>query len=138
MKGIIAGRVILTFALIYGAYKETGRCTALCLFLIFGGIEGLNYLIKQKIKAERRRYNFPASKGKEKMISPERETEIQQKLKKITGSTVLMPLRYILSAAWLAEVHLGDGDELSVIARDLDTYLESHKEIKKELENIEI
>jgi hypothetical protein len=32
-------RIILTLFLIYGAYKETGPVTAMCLFLIFSYIE---------------------------------------------------------------------------------------------------
>ena len=40
-------RIILTLALIYGAYTETGIWTALSLFLIFIGMEIHGYLIKR-------------------------------------------------------------------------------------------
>ena len=40
-------RIILTLALIYGAYTETGVFTALSLFLIFVAIEAKGFLIKR-------------------------------------------------------------------------------------------
>ncbi len=43
-------RVILTLALIYGAYTETGIFTALSLFLIFSALEAQVYLTKRSRK----------------------------------------------------------------------------------------
>ena len=39
-------RIVLTLILVCFAYKETGIFTAICLFLIFVGIEALSFTIK--------------------------------------------------------------------------------------------
>lgn len=41
-------RIILTLLLIWGAYTETGKWTALCLLLIFMAIEALSLAINKR------------------------------------------------------------------------------------------
>ena len=50
MKIAFIIRGILTFALIYGAYTETGIWTALCLLGIWIAIEALNIITKRDKK----------------------------------------------------------------------------------------
>lgn len=42
---IFSIRVIITLALVFGVYKETGIFTAISLTLIFIGFEGIGYIL---------------------------------------------------------------------------------------------
>lgn len=47
-KWPISARIVLSVILIIGAYKETGIYTAICLFLLFTGLEMIGFLITKK------------------------------------------------------------------------------------------
>lgn len=40
-------RIIVTLALVYGVYTETGKWTAISILIIFAGFEGAGMLVKK-------------------------------------------------------------------------------------------
>ena len=94
-------RWVLSIALIYGAYAETGKWTALCLLLIFISIEMLTYLREPRrddvAQAQARFLNIQA-----KMMMKGNALKSARAQAKVLGSRAQHFIR--IAKAWLVKV----------------------------------